>query len=155
MNTGVQCPKCRSYQLSGKRKTLRPKKAAEDVIFADGIDTLAQVYRYGGINVQCTDCNYEWDPSERIVEERIRTHQQKLQHEKKWKAAFYKAVEQDDRLEAGRILEQEREYLYQRASVRRAYSILKKEDQSVYVFMATLFAVCICLVAGILFGFAE
>lgn len=155
VNKGVQCPQCRSYQLSGKIKRIEGRQTVEDVVFTGGIDSLAGLYHNRSIQIKCTACGHGWYPAIWVVNERIRNQRQKVEHEKRWKAAFYKAVEQDDRQEAARLLEQERATLFRQVGVRRAYYTLKKEDQSAHVFLATFLVLCLGLVAGLLYGFAT
>ncbi|WP_375444422.1 hypothetical protein [uncultured Fibrella sp.] len=141
--------------MSGKIIRIEGRQRVEDIVFTGGIDSLAGLYHNRSIQVTCITCAYEWYPAKWVLKERLRNRQQKFDHEKRWKTAFYKAVELDDRNEAARLLEKERAHLFTQMGIRRAYYTLKKEDRSSLIFMASFMVLCLSLVAGLLFGFAT
>lgn len=60
----VQCPKCKSEQITGDKQGFGVKKAVAGAVLTGGVGLVAGAINMNKVKVNCLACGHSWDPAE-------------------------------------------------------------------------------------------
>lgn len=145
MSDQIQCPKCKSSQISAQKRGFSAGKAVAGAVVTGGVGLLAGFHGSSNIDVFCLACGHKWNPAKLAQEKKTAQQQKALREEKAWKNQFYSLYEANHK-EAADFIRPYRGTMLKDLGVDGLYKSLKNDDQTINIITGVVIALFLGLI---------